>query len=241
VPTLDSKWVLIVDDEEPMRELLRLYLMSEGYLIDDCINGIEAISKVKRNSYDLMILDVMMPEMNGYEVCKEVRTFSSLPIIMLTARNQVVDKVQGLRIGADDYITKPFEQEELIARIEAIFRREKLLIEKKKKTDKEVLSFEGLKLIKNDHQVFYLDKEVILTPKEFAILQLFLSNKGRVYTRDDILELIWGNSYMGDYRSVDTHIKNLRDKLTDSGISGQKVIKTVWGVGYKCNEEIHLE
>jgi two-component system, OmpR family, response regulator ResD len=229
-----GKHILIVDDEAPMRELLRLYLKKEGYEIEESTTGIDAINKIREKTYSIVLLDIMMPGMGGFEVCREVRQFSQVPIIMLTARNQLTDKVTGLRIGADDYITKPFEREELLARIEAVSRRGigKDIAEEKK----DILRFNDLIMKKSTHQVFYVEKELSLTPKEYAILQLFLLNKGRVFSRDDVLGLIWGHDYIGDYRTVDTHIKNLRDKLTEAGIPGQNVIKTVWGVGYKCNE-----
>lgn len=231
---MNKSRLLIIDDEAPMRELLRLYLKNEGYEIDESTNGVDAINKIREKTYAIVLLDIMMPGMGGFEVCREVRQFSQVPIIMLTARNQLTDKVTGLRIGADDYITKPFERDELLARIEAVSRRgkEKDITEEKK----DVLRFGDLIMKKSTHQVFYIGKEISLTPKEYAILQLFLLNKGRVFSRDDVLGLIWGYDYIGDYRTVDTHIKNLRDKLSEAGIPGQNVIKTVWGVGYKCNE-----
>lgn len=231
---MDSKKILIVDDEAPMRELLNLNLRREGYITEESVTGIEAIKKIKENTYSIILLDIMMPGMGGFEICREVRQFSQVPIIMLTARNQLSDKVTGLRLGADDYITKPFEQEELLARIESVSRRggeDKVLEEVK-----DLLRLNELVLNQRTRQVFYLNTELLLTPKEFSILQLFLLNKGRVFSRDDILGLIWGHDYYGDYRAVDSHIKNLREKLSEAGIPGQDVIKTVWGVGYKCNE-----
>jgi len=228
------KHILIVDDESPMRELLSLYLRQEDYEIDESSNGTEAIEKIRERSYSLILLDIMMPGMGGFEVCREIRRISQVPIIMLTARNHLTDKVSGLRIGADDYITKPFERDELLARIEAVSRRG---IEKERAEErKDMLRFNDLIMNKSTHQVFYGKKEISLTPKEYAILQLFLLNKGRVFSRDDVLGLIWGHDYFGDYRTVDSHIKNLRDKLSQAGIPGHNVIKTVWGVGYKCNE-----
>lgn len=222
--------ILIVDDATPMRELLQLNLKKEGYVADEASNGIEAIKKIKEKSYSLVLLDVMMPEMDGFEVCGKIRNISQVPIIMLTARTHTIDKVEGLRLGADDYITKPFEQVELLARIEAVLRR---YGGGDQKLNGNTLSFNGLVMKKEAHQVFYLEKELSLTPKEYAILELVLLNRNRVFSRDDILELVWGYDFIGDYRGVDTHVKHLRDKLTEAGISGQSVIKTVWGVGYK--------
>lgn len=226
--------ILIVDDESPMIELLSLYLKQAGYEVKECLSGKEAISLIKNNDYLLVILDIMMSDMGGFEVCRIVREYSNVPIIMLTARNQLNDKVFGLRLGADDYITKPFEKEELLARIEVVVRRE---MQNNLVTDKDIITFENLVLNKVSHQVFVSEVELDLTPKEFAILQLFLMNKGRVFSRDDVLSFIWGHDFLGDYRTVDTHIKNLREKLSSVGIPGQKVIKTVWGVGYKFNED----
>jgi two-component system response regulator ResD len=229
-----SKHILIVDDEAPMRELLSLYLRKEGFRIDEATTGIEGIQKIRENDYSMILLDIMMPGIGGFEVCREVRDFSRVPIIMLTARNQLSDKVSGLRLGADDYITKPFDQEEVLARIEAVLRRGK--VNEYMEENKDILHLNNLTLNMSTHQVFYLHKEILLTPKEFGILQLFLLNKSRVFSRDDILGLLWGHDYFGDYRAVDNHIKNLREKLNDAGLMGQEVIKTVWGVGYKCNE-----
>ncbi len=213
-----------------MRELLQLHLKKEGYVVDEAINGIEAIKKIEEKSYSIVLLDVMMPEMDGFEVCRRIRKVSQVPVIMLTARTQTWDKVEGLKMGADDYLTKPFEQEELLARIEAVLRRYGV---GEQETRGNTLFFNGLVMKRKAHQVFYLEKEVSLTPKEYAILELLLLNKNRVFSRDDILALVWGYDFIGDYRGVDTHVKHLRDKLTDAGISGQSVIKTVWGVGYK--------
>ncbi len=224
--------ILVIDDETPMRELLHMYLTSAGYVVDEANNGLHAIKKIKDKSYSIVLLDIMMPGMDGFDVCNEIRKISQVPVIMLTARNQVIDKVAGLKIGADDYITKPFDQEELLARVEAILRRNGMNNQELTGV-KDRLHFHDLVMKREEHQVFYLENEVSLTPKEYAILELFLLNQKRVFSRDDILELVWGYDYIGDYRSVDTHVKHLRDKLTDAGIAGQSVIKTVWGVGYK--------
>ncbi|ADC49301.1 two component transcriptional regulator, winged helix family [Alkalihalophilus pseudofirmus OF4] len=222
--------ILIVEDEAPMRELLQLYLRKEGYVVDEAITGIEALEKVEKTLYSVVLLDVMMPEMDGFEVCREIRKVSQVPVIMLTARTQTLDKVKGLKIGADDYLTKPFEQEELLARVEAVLRRYGV---SEPESRGNTLFFKGLVMKRNAYQVYYNEEELSLTPKEFAILELFLLNKNRVFSRDDILELVWGYDFIGDYRGVDTHVKHLRDKLTEAGISGRSVIKTVWGVGYK--------
>lgn len=222
--------ILIVDDEAPMRELLQLHLKKEGYLVDEATNSMDAIKKIEKTFYSIVLLDVMMPEIDGFEACERIRKISQVPIIMLTARTQTLDKVKGLKIGADDYLTKPFEQEEMLARIEAVLRRYGI---NDRESRGDTMYFNGLVMKKEAHQVFYLEKELSLTPKEYSILELLLSNRNRVFSRDDILELVWGYDFIGDYRGVDTHVKHLRDKLTNAGISGQSVIKTVWGVGYK--------
>ncbi|OXS54944.1 DNA-binding response regulator [Cohnella sp. CIP 111063] len=235
-----NKKILIVDDEEPMRELLQLYLTAEGFATDSAIDGEEAIRRLEANSYDLVLLDLMMPKMDGLDVCKWIRQVSTVPIIMLTARDETIDKVVGLKIGADDYLTKPFDRAELMARIHSLFRRGNLKLRNETPeypNRKAVLSYEALHLNMQNHQVFYRDRELLLTPKEYAILKLFLSNKGRIFQREDILELLWKNRSINDDRTVDTHIKNLRDKLTQAGIPGQQVIKTIWGTGFICHED----
>ncbi|GGF90755.1 response regulator transcription factor [Paenibacillus abyssi] len=229
--------ILIVDDEEPMRELLMLYLKADGYTADAISNSEDVLLKMQQTSYDLVLLDVMMPIMDGFEVCRAIRASYTTPVIMITARERTIDKVEGLRIGADDYITKPFEQQELLARIESIFRRERFLQDDRQlKKPNQLLIYKGLTLNLATHRAMVHSKELALTPKEYAILKLFLSNKGRIFHRDDILELIWKTAYVNDDRTVDTHIKNLREKLSKAGLPGQEVIKTVWGTGYICHE-----
>lgn len=248
----NHKTVLIVDDEAPMRELLQLYLNAEGYSTEAAASGKEALSRISAAHYDLVILDLMMPVMDGFDVCKAIRQSSTVPIIMLTARDETVDKVVGLKIGADDYLTKPFEHQELIARMESIFRRQDFVqqqnpaIPMPKQTSvqassslspKSELAFRELIMNLKTHQVFFQDTEIALTPKEFSILKLFLSHKERIFQREDILELLWKTRSINDDRTVDTHIKNLREKLSQAGIPGQDVIKTIWGTGYICNEK----
>ncbi|WP_424767895.1 response regulator transcription factor [Paenibacillus sp. sgz302251] len=239
-----DRMILIVDDEEPMRQLLQLYLQADGYKTDIAANGEQALVKLRNAAYDLVLLDVMMPDMDGFDVCKAIRGWSTIPIIMLTARDNMIDKVVGLKIGADDYITKPFEQHELLARMESLFRREQFLLSRKSEAihhsssnSKTILTYKQLKINVPLHQVFYKENELSFTPKEYAILRLFLSNKGRLFHREDVIELLWGTSYISDDRTVDTHIKNIRNKLSEAGMDGHKVIKTVWGTGYICNEE----
>ncbi|OME75978.1 DNA-binding response regulator [Paenibacillus sp. FSL A5-0031] len=227
-----------------MRQLIQLYLQADGYDTDCASSGEEAIQTLEQFPIDLILLDVMMPRMDGFDVCTAIRKFSPVPIIMLTARESMTDKVIGLKLGADDYITKPFDQHELLARIESILRREQLLNKYNENTfaetkgvSKSILTFHSLRMNIQMHQVSFQEKELPLTPKEFGILRLFLSNKGRLFHREDIIELLWGTSHISDDRTVDTHIKNIRNKLNDIGIDGHKVIKTVWGTGYICHEE----
>lgn len=238
-----NRHILIVDDEEPMRELLQLYLLADGYTADTAVDGEHALIRLQHGKYDLVLLDLMMPTLDGFDVCKAIRNVSTVPIIMLTAREEIIDKVIGLKIGADDYMTKPFEQQELLARMESIFRREQFLQVEVPTSNPSVVSnrkttfsYNGLQMNIQTYQVFYKERELSLTPKEFAILRLFLTNTGRIFHREDILELLWKTRPINDDRTVDTHIKNLREKLSKAGIPGQEVIRTVWGTGYICNE-----
>ncbi|MEW9670241.1 response regulator transcription factor [Ammoniphilus sp. 3BR4] len=219
--------LLVVDDEAPMRRLLELYLKKGQYEVQTAADGEEALILLKTGDYDLVILDIMMPGMDGWEVCQRVRTFSNLPIIMLTARDQTMEKVKGLKMGADDYLTKPFEEAELLARIEALLRRAG------KSAPRSSTHQHGITVNSDTHTVTYQGQVVELTPKEFELLYTFMNNAGRVYSRDQLLEMIWGADYVGDTRTVDSHVKNLREKLRKHGVDVEAVIKTVWGVGYK--------
>jgi len=219
--------LLLVDDEFEMRQLLRLYLLKEGYLVEDAENGREAYEKIVNNNYGLMILDVMMPQMDGWQTLEQVRKVSDLPVIMLTAKGTVKDKVTGLTKGADDYLVKPFEAEELVARVQALLRRTNLNEEKDN-----LLKHDGITVNLASRSVNYLDKKINLTQTEFDLLKIFLEHKGNVLSREQLVELIWGIEFMGEDRTVDSHIKNLRDKLKAAGVQEQPV-KTVWGIGYK--------
>lgn len=219
--------ILVVDDEAPMRQLLKLYLRKDQYNVQTAAQGEEALALLKNSDFDMMILDIMMPGMDGWEVCQRVRTFSNVPILMLTARDQTMEKVKGLKMGADDYLTKPFEEAELLARIEALLRRAG-------KSEHPVLAnHHGITVNPNTHTVIYQGQLIELTPKEFELLHTFMNNSGRVYSRELLLEMIWGLDYTGDIRTVDSHVKNLREKLRKHGVDVDSVIKTVWGVGYK--------
>lgn len=220
--------VLVVDDEAPMRRLLELYLKKGDFEVQTAPSGEQAVEMAKEDSFDLVLLDIMMPGMDGWEVCQRIRSFSEIPIIMLTARDQTVDKVKGLKLGADDYLTKPFEEIELLARMEALLRRSEKKDKHKQQTD-----HHGIIIDQATHSVSFQGQPIELTPKEFELLYTFLTNVGRVYSREQLLEIIWGMDYEGDARTVDTHVKNLREKLRKHGIEVNSIIKTVWGVGYK--------
>ncbi|QJC52342.1 response regulator transcription factor [Paenibacillus albicereus] len=240
-----ARRILIVDDELPMQDLLQVYLHSEGFQTRTASNGLEALEKIKEDEFDLILLDLMLPGMDGFDICKAVREISTVPIIMLTAREGTVDKVVGLKMGADDYITKPFEAREMLARMEAIFRRQHFQEKQRRRSDRQeagvTLFFKGLQLNLRTHQAYLDDQELLFTPKEFAILKLFLSNKGRIFHREDILGMLWGDRQINDDRTVDTHIKNIREKLTKGGLKGSDVIKTIWGTGYICHDTKQAE
>ncbi|WP_286232277.1 response regulator transcription factor [Neobacillus mesonae] len=219
--------ILVVDDEFEMRQLLRLYLQQAGFVIEEAENGKEAYEKIVKHEYQLMILDVMMPLLDGWQTLEQVRQVSDLPVIMLTAKETIKDKVAGFSKGADDYLVKPFEAEELIARVHALLRRTHLSEEKEN-----LLKYGGIIVDSNARNVTYNDKKISLTQTEFDLLKVLLEHKGNVLSRDQLVELIWGLEFSGEDRTVDSHIKNLREKLKAAGVDEQPV-KTVWGIGYK--------
>lgn len=222
--------ILVVDDEWNMRNLLRIYLLRNGMEVKEAKDGFEAIKFIEQNHVDLVILDVMMPDMDGWEVCSTIRKSKNVPILMLTARAETKDKVQGLKLGADDYLTKPFEPEELLARVYALLRRSKLI--EAKTTESVIISFSGMSIDPEGRQVLIHQHPVDFTPKEFDLLHLLASHSTRVYSREHLLLEIWGEDYYGDERTVDTHIKSIRGKVKKAGLS-YNPIYTVWGVGYK--------
>lgn len=216
--------ILIVDDEQDMRVLIRSFLIAEGYQVTEAANGLDALSVIDKTSPDLVLVDVMMPFMDGYALVEEVRKTSDVPVIFLSAKGEEWDKVKGLKLGADDYLSKPFYSEELIARIETVLRRVK---PQHQKTT--WLKAGPLSLDPKNHRVLVADHEVLLTMKEFQLLSVLVMNKNNVLTRRNLMEIVWGMDYSGTERTVDTHIKTLRMKLGEKGMA----IKTVWGVGYK--------
>ena len=219
------KKILIVEDEANIRELLRLYLEREGYTVLEAENGVEGIKKWKSDKPDMLLLDVMMPVMDGWEVCREIRAESDVPIIMLTAKGETADRVSGLEMGADDYIVKPLEMPEVIARVRAVFRR------MAPDDAPEKLSFDNLVIDKQAYDLVIKGKRVDAPPKEIELLYFLASSPNRVFTRAQLLDEVWGFDYFGDTRTVDVHVKRLREKL--EGVSDKWELKTVWGVGYK--------
>lgn len=227
---LPKTQVLIVDDEWNMRNLLRIYLMKEGFASKEASTGREAVQLMNQHHFDMILLDVMMPDMDGWQVCREVRNISQVPILMLTARSETKDKVYGLGAGADDYLTKPFEPEELLARIYSLLRRSS--ITSSLKPAEEVLDYPGLQMYPGAREVRIMDQIIDFTHKELDLLILLARGKQRVYTREELVELLWGNDYEGETRVIDTHIKNIREKLQKAELPYQPV-QTVWGIGYK--------
>ena len=222
-----AKKVLIVEDDANIAELLRLYLEKEGFKVAIAENGAIGIAEFERFKPDLVLLDIMMPVLDGWGVCREIRAVSNVPIIMLTAKGDTLDKVTGLEMGADDYIVKPFEVGELIARIHAVMRR----FDSTGGTENKRLIFDNLVIDMDSFELLVRDKRVEAPPKEMELLFHLASSPNRVYTRNQLLDEVWGFDYFGDSRTVDVHIKRLREKLED--ISDKWTLKTVWGVGYK--------
>ncbi|MCR4990741.1 MAG: response regulator transcription factor [Lachnospiraceae bacterium] len=218
--------ILVVDDEKIIVKGIKFSLEQDGMEVFTAYDGEEALNAVKNGNFDMMLLDVMLPKMDGFEVCKAVRVFSKVPIIMLTAKSDDMDKITGLENGADDYIVKPFNIMEVKARIKAILRRTGA-----DETEDPVIESGDLKLYKESRRVFASDKEINLTAKEFEVLELLVNNPNKVFSREKLLGMIWGNDYPGDVRTVDVHIRRLREKIEDTP-SEPKYVHTKWGVGY---------
>lgn len=221
---------LIVDDDWKMRNLLRIYLSKDDFDIAEAADGDDALKQVKDQAFDIILLDVMMPQVDGWQVCRSIREIRSTPILMLTALTETKDKVQGLELGADDYLTKPFEPEELIARIHSLLRRCRMTSGGGEQSDR--LEFPGITIDIGGRQVFINNKVVELTQKEFDLLVMLARNSGLVLSREQMIERIWGYDFAGDSRVVDIHVKNIREKLNKSGLSYYP-IQTAWGIGYK--------
>jgi len=221
--------ILLVDDDPNIRQLVNLYLVKEGFEVAMAARGDEALKMFRESPPNLMLLDIMLPGMDGWQVCREVRKVSNIPIIMLTAKDETFDKVLGLELGADDYVVKPFDMKELVARIKAVSRR----FQAADTPDRE-LAFPGLTVNINQYTVKYMGRELEMPPKELELLYFLSSHPGMVFTREQLLEQVWGYDYFGDSRTVDVHVKRIREKL---GERQSWQLKTVWGVGYKF--EIH--
>ncbi len=223
----DTK-ILVIDDDAAISELLKVYFTNEGYDVKVASDGVEGLNYFKIFSPDLVLLDIMMPKKDGWQVCREIREISSKPIIMISSKSDVFDKVLGLELGADDYVVKPFDVKELSARVKAVLRRSQA---HSHQNDDEVIKFENIEISLQKYELKLCGKSVDIPPKELELLYFLASNYNRVFTRDQLLDKVWGFDYLGDSRTVDVHVKRLREKL--EGASDKWVLKTVWGVGYK--------
>ncbi len=224
----DKPYILLVDDDPNIRRLVQLYLEKEGFAVTCADRGDDALAEFRKLPPDLMLLDVMLPGMDGWQVLKAIRKTSAIPIIMLTAKDETFDKVLGLELGADDYITKPFDSKELVARVKAVLRRTQGPEEEKEKG----LAFPGLTVSQTQYEVHFEGRKIEMPPKELEVLYFLASHPNQVFTREQLLEQVWGFDFFGDSRTVDVHIKRLREKLPGCENYGW-CLKTVWGVGYK--------
>ena len=229
-----AKKVLVVDDEKLIVKGIRFSLEQDGMEVDCAYDGEEAFNLAKENQYDMILLDIMLPKMDGFEVCQAIRQFSDVPIIMLTAKGDDMDKILGLEYGADDYITKPFNILEVKARIKAIMRRTSPA--KPKTADDTVIEKGDLKLDCESRRLFILGNEINLTAREFELLELMVKNENKVYSRENLLTMVWGQDYPGDVRTVDVHVRRLREKI-EVNPSEPKYVHTKWGVGYYYNQK----
>lgn len=232
------KKVLVVDDDPNIVEVLRLYFDKDGFAVISCLTGERAVDTFLASKPDLVVLDLMLPGKDGYDICREIRKTSDVPIIMLTARTDTLDKVVGLELGADDYVQKPFEPKELLARVKAVLRR----VEKRDEVSTvqpvpvdagEVVQYKGLVVDKARYVVLVDDQEIEMPPKELELLFFLASHPNRVFTREQLLENVWGYDFYGESRTVDVHVKRIREKIEDPRRDVNWQIKTVWGVGYK--------
>ena len=223
----DTK-ILVIDDDPAVSDILKGYFENEGYDVKVAADGVEGLSYFKLFSPDLVLLDIMLPKKDGWQVCREIREISSKPIIMVTAKGEVFDKVLGLELGADDFVVKPFDMKELSARVKAVLRRYQAHTSQ---NDDEVIRFDNIEISKLKYELKLKGKSIDIPPKELELLYFLASNYNRVFTRDALLDKVWGFDYLGDSRTVDVHVKRLREKL--EGVSDKWTLKTVWGVGYK--------
>lgn len=229
-----AKKVLVVDDEKLIVKGIRFSLLQDGMEVDYAYDGEEAFNMAKANSYDMILLDVMLPKMDGFEVCQAIREFSDVPIVMLTAKGDDMDKILGLEYGADDYITKPFNILEVKARIKAIMRRTSP--ERAPQVQSSVIEKGDIKLDCDSRRLFINDNEINLTAREFELLEILIKNENKVYSRESLLKIVWGEDYPGDVRTVDVHVRRLREKI-EANPSEPKYVHTKWGVGYYYNQK----
>ena len=231
---MDKQRILIVDDDENIAELISLYLVKECFDTEVAVNGEEALEKFETYKPNLVLLDIMLPGIDGYDVCREIRKKSNVPVIMLSAKGEVFDKVLGLKIGADDYMVKPFDSNELVARVQAILRRTAIQKEEQHSTTAEeageCVKYDGLTVNLTGYSVIYNGQMVEMPPKELELLYFLASKPNQVFTREQLLDKIWGYDYIGDTRTVDVHVKRVREKIKDGS---NWSIATVWGIGYK--------
>lgn len=227
---MDKIHILVVDDEVGIRDIIREYMEAEAYMVIEAVDGVDGMNKFKQNTIDLVILDVMMPKLDGWKVCREIRKISEVPIIMLTARGEEYDKLFGFEMGVDDYVVKPFSPRELLARVNAILTRRK---PPRTKENADVLIYGGIRLDIEGRSLHVDHKAVITTPKEFELLLYLLQNPYKAFSREQLLSSVWGYDYFGDNRTIDTHIKMLREHLGPY----REWIETVWSVGYKFEPE----
>lgn len=229
-----AKKVLVVDDEKLIVKGIRFSLLQDGMEVDCAYDGEEALNMAKANSYDMILLDVMLPKMDGFEVCQAIREFSDVPIVMLTAKGDDMDKILGLEYGADDYIAKPFNILEVKARIKAIMRRTSP--ERVPQVQSSVIEKGDIKLDCDSRRLFINDNEINLTAREFELLEILIKNENKVYSRESLLKIVWGEDYPGDVRTVDVHVRRLREKI-EANPSEPKYVHTKWGVGYYYNQK----
>lgn len=231
---MEKKRILIVDDDENIAELISLYLLKECFDTEIVPDGESALKKFNEYCPHLILLDIMLPGMDGYDVCREIRKSSNVPIIMLSAKGEVFDKVLGLKIGADDYMVKPFDSNELVARVQAILRRTAVVspepVSSESEQNEDMVSYPGLMVSVSSYTVIYNNRRIEMPPKELELLYFLASKPNQVFTREQLLDQIWGYDYIGDTRTVDVHIKRIREKISDGN---DWAVATVWGIGYK--------
>ena len=234
----DSNRILVVDDEERIRRLIKMYLEREDFVVEEAENGVEALEKALENDYDCILLDIMMPEMDGIEVCEKLREEKNTPIIMLTAKGEESNRVQGFEVGADDYIVRPFSPREVVLRVKAVLRRTgQTNVKQTSMQTNNLIVFPHLTIDLDAYRVTANDQEISLTPKEYELLVFLAQSPDKVYKREDLLKEVWQYEFFGDLRTVDTHVKRLREKLTSVSKEAAKMIVTVWGIGYKLEVE----